>query len=534
MNNREKGKTNLVDWFKGLSPWNKLACVIFGLTCIATVWLIGTVISLNMLPMHYVAVIILLVVLFLFGTFKALFVSGFAKKNGKNKKKNKKNQNRTVLIRLLGLVLALSIVLVDAVGINVLSQLQGTLTDISGDSGEVAYEIVGVYVLAEDSAEELKDVTAYDFGYSLAYDTDSMETAINMLEEAVDKSMSMDEFDSDIEAVDALLGGSVDAILLNAAYVSVLEGQDGYTDINTRIKLVHEFKMEDDDAVSLNLDTKPKDLTKEPFIVYISGNDTNYSLKNCRSDVNILAVVNPVTKQVLLINTPRDYYVELVGSGKGDGQMDKLTHCGIYGLECSMLTLGDLYDQDIHFYAQVNFSGFVKMIDALGGINVYSDATFYAAESGTQIYKGENYLTGKEALGFVRERHNLADGDNARGRHQMAVIKAIIKKAASSAIITNYSKVLDSMGDCFGTNLTNDEMSSLVKMQLSDMASWNIQSFSVIGQGNGGSDYVYSISGQKAYVMYQNEAYVEHAQNLIDKVFAGETITEEDLVVPTE
>jgi len=170
----------------------------------------------------------------------------------------------------------------------------------------------------------------------------------------------------------------------------------------------------------------------------------------------------------------------------------------------------------------------------MGGITVYSDASFFAAESGTQIQKGDNHLNGEEALGFVRERHNLPDGDAARGRHQMAVIQAIIKKAASGAILTHYGDILDSMGGCFGTNLSNDEASKLVKMQINDMASWNIKSFSVLGDGYGERNYCYSIPGQTVYVLPQNAAYVDHAKDLIDKVFDGETLTDEDLVLPTE
>ena len=406
-----------------------------------------------------------------------------------------------------------------------------TVSEEEQEEPEVVYEVVGVYVTAEDDAVELKDVARYDFGVSYAYDEESMITAVERVETSFDKEMDWEEYETVVAAVDALLAGETEAILMNVSYISVMEGIEGYEDIQSKIKLVHQFELEDENVPVLDLSTKPEDITKDPFIVYVSGNDTNYSLKNQRSDVNILAVVNPETKQVLLINTPRDYYIELVGSRKADGHMDKLTHCGIYGIECSMATLGELYDQDIHYYAQVSFVGFKRLIDAMGGIKVYSDASFYAAESGTHIQKGDNYLNGEEALGFVRERHNLPDGDNARGRHQMAVIQAIIKKAASGAILTHYGDILDSMGGCFGTNLTSEEASSLVKMQLGDMATWNIKSFSVQGSGYGESNYCYSIPGQKVYVLPKNSTYINHAQNLIDKVFDGDILTDEDLVV---
>lgn len=532
MNNRVKEiMTKFVDWFKGLSTLTKIYGAIYWITALISLGLLGTVISLNMLPILYLVVVSLAVVFLLFGIYCLIFqldvAALFKKKIQKKKLKEKTRFIRTIA----GLVLSLCLVIVDAVGINMIIQLQGTLSEITGN--DVAMEYVGVYVLVDDKAEELKDVRAYDLGLSYAYDKESIQTAVQMMEDAFNKEMDWNEYDTVTDLVDALLAGEVDAMLLNTAYLSILTEQDNYTDIESKIKLIHEFCMEDDDAVDI-LSGKPEDITAEPFIVYISGNDTKSSLTNVRSDVNILAVVNPVTKQVLLINTPRDYYVELSGSGDGDGDMDKLTHCGIYGINCSMSTLGDLYDQEVYYYAQVSFNGFTRLINAMGGISVYSDATFYASESGTQIYKGYNNLNGQEALGFVRERHNLADGDNARGRHQMAVIQAIIAKAASGTILTHYSEILGSMGGCFGTNLTDDEISNLVKMQLSDLASWNVKSFSVQGDGYGSLKQVYSIPGQNVYVLPQNEAYVNHAQDLIDKVFAGETLTDEDLVLPAE
>ena len=525
--------TKIMSWLRKMNIWTKLAGAIFGLTTVFTIWMLWTIASLNMLPMKYLVLVIVLVVLLLLGAFCTLFLPQFGTKKGEKKQLNR---GKRYGLRLCGLVLSLCIVLVDAVGIKMISELQNAIVDITGDGEEVAYEIVGLYVLAEDSASKLEDVAEYNLGVSYAYNKDSIETAVDRMNKAFSKAKEIEwnEYSTVLDAVNALLTGESNAILMNVAYVSILEGVEGYEDIQSRIKVIHEFEMEDTSTPVINLATKPKDVTKEPFIVYVSGHDTNYSLKNQRSDVNILAVVNPVTKQVLLINTPRDYFVDLVGSKGGDGQKDKLTHCGIYGIECSMATLSALYDQDVHYYAEVNFVGFTRLIDAMGGITVYSDATFYASQSDTQIYKGENNLNGKEALGFVRERYNLPDGDAARGRHQMAVIQAIVKKAASGAILTHYTDILSSMGSCFGTNLTNEEASNLVKMQINDMASWNIKSISVAGDGYGERNYCFSIPGQSVYVLPQNATYVEYAQKLIDKVFDGAVLTDEDLVLPAQ
>lgn len=529
MNNLKEMWTNFLAWFKGLDNWTKVAGAIYGLTGVFTIWMLCTVTSLNMLPIKYLLLVMLLVVFLLVGAFFALFSSALPTKKNKSKK-------NVFVLRCVGLVLALCLVIGDATGISMIGQLQGAITDVTGDDEEVVYETVGVYVKIDDHADELKDVGSYDLGLSYAYDSESIETAVKMMDKAFGKELKWDEYDTVVEAVDALLAGETDAILMNTAYFAVVEGMEGYEDLQTKIKMIHEFKMEDLDAQNVVIAEKPEDVTKEPFIVYISGNDTKSAMKNVRSDVNILAVVNPVTKQVLLINTPRDYYVELTGTGDDsiDGQYDKLTHAGIYGIECSMATLSDLYDHPIPYYAQVSFNGFKRLIDALGGVTVYSDASFIASETGVKIHKGENTLYGEDALAFVRERYNLPDGDAARGRHQMAVIQAIIKKALSGAILTKYGAILESMGDCFGTNVSNDEVSKLVKMQINDMPSWNIKSFSVLGTGYGERNYCYSIPGQTVYVLPQNQAYVDHVKYLMDKVFDGETITDEDLVLPAE
>ena len=169
-------------------------------------------------------------------------------------------------------------------------------------------------------------------------------------------------------------------------------------------------------------------ITKEPFVIYLSGVDTRGELtEKARSDVNILAVVNPQTKQVALINTPRDYYVDLAGTNS----KDKLTHAGLYGVETSMATLGNLYGVSVDHYIRINFAGFINIVDALGGVDVYSDQAFTSVGSPgyydpTTFAEGWNHLDGKSALAFARERHAFASGDIQRGINQMKVIDAML------------------------------------------------------------------------------------------------------------
>ena len=264
-------------------------------------------------------------------------------------------------------------------------------------------------------------------------------------------------------------------------------------------------------------------ITKEPFVVYLSGVDNRGDLtEKARSDVNILAVVNPTTKQAALINTPRDYYVDLAGTDS----KDKLTHAGLYGVETSMATLGNLYGVNVEHYIRINFAGFISIIDAVGGVDVYSDQAFTSVGSPgyydpTTFAEGWNHLDGKSALAFARERHAFASGDIQRGINQMKVIDAMANKLKSPTVLMSFSKLMDAVSDCFVTSLSQEQISALVRMQLSDLANWDIQSYSVTGS-SGKSSQCYSAKGQSLYVMKPDESSVTQAKELIASVLGGE------------
>ena len=264
-------------------------------------------------------------------------------------------------------------------------------------------------------------------------------------------------------------------------------------------------------------------ITKEPFVIYLSGVDTRGELtENARSDVNILAAVNPVTKRVALVNTPRDYYVDLAGTSS----KDKLTHAGLYGVETSMETLGNLYGVNVDHYIRINFAGFISIIDALGGVDVYSDQAFTSVGSPgyydpTTFVEGWNHLDGKSALAFARERHAFASGDIQRGINQMKVIDAMLNKIKSPALLMGFSKIMDAAADCFVTSFSQDQISALVRMQLSDFAEWDIESYTVTGTSSS-STKCYSAKGQKLYVMKPDDASVSKAREMIASVLGGE------------
>lgn len=262
----------------------------------------------------------------------------------------------------------------------------------------------------------------------------------------------------------------------------------------------------------------------EPFSVYLSGIDVYGDVsKKSRSDVNIIATVNPETKQILLTTTPRDFYVEIPGVSKG--QKDKLTHAGIYGVDASIRTLEKLYDTEIPFYARINFTSLIEIVDKLGGVDVYSE---YAFKTGTDagkvmsVSKGMNHFDGKEALAFSRERKNLPGGDNQRGKNQQAVITAMIKKMVSPSMLIKANGIIDSVSGNVETNMSKKQIQSLIKMQLSDGGSWNV--YSVAAEGTGAKSSCYSSGSTLLYVTKPNQGSVEKIKDLINRVENGEIL----------
>lgn len=257
---------------------------------------------------------------------------------------------------------------------------------------------------------------------------------------------------------------------------------------------------------------KQVDVVK-PFIVYISGIDsTENPGSKARSDVNILAVVNPEKNQILLVNTPRDYYVTLAGIGA----RDKLTHAGLYGVEESMKTLSILYGVKVEYYLRINFTSLVDTVDALGGIEVASDYDFSA--DGFNFNTGTNHVDGKSALAFSRERHSFEGGDRVRGQNQQRVIEGIIKKSTSPEILANYHSALKSLEGGLLTNVDSHSIEQLVNTQLSKGKSWQVTSISVTGTDS--QNITYSAGSQLLYVMEPDMASVQIARTEITRNLA--------------
>lgn len=473
--------------------------------------------GLDMLPDKYLyPVIILLFALVILTAFLLFF--GLGKKKSKGRK----------VRRIIAIILAAVLSIVSLYVTMVTAKVDQTVDEVTDDDRTVS-AMMGVYVQKEDSAEEISDCKDYVFGVMSDFDIENTKNATDAISKEIGSTISTTGEASVADSAAALFDGSVNALILNEAYAGVLADTDDYSDFSDRTKIIYEIPIETEDTSSEEKEKKPDvAITDRPFALYLSGSDTrNKMLTTSRSDVNIVMVVNPKTKQILLLNTPRDYYVP---NPAGGGTKDKLTHCGIYGVNNSIKALENLYDVDIDYYMQINFTGFEKLIDAIGGITVDVPKGFTNINGGNYTFTtGKNKMDGKKALAFARERFALSSGDNERGQNQMRVIEATISKLSSSgtALLTNYSDILDSLQGMFNTDMPSSDISALIKMQLDDGATWNVKKYAV--KGNGGSEYTFTMPHARAYVMYPDETMVKKAAGLVDKVENGDVLTDEDV-----
>lgn len=479
----------------------EVGIILCGIQFAVTLVFIAALFVLNMLPMKYLGIII--------GVLVFLWVIPLASQLISKKK------------AIAGKVLSVLMSIVLVMGSYYIFKTNGTVKAISGGDKKVDKMVVAV--LSTDAAETIEDAAGYDFGVQYAMKGDDVKATVESIDKEVGSDISTTEYKSLNEQATALHDGNVQAIIYNDAYSAILEEAfEGYSD-NVKIIYSHEITSKLENAAA------KVEVDSDCFTVYISGIDVYGAIEtNSRSDVNIIATVNPTTHQILLVTTPRDYYVEIPGiSG---GQKDKLTHAGIYGVDASMATLAQLYDTKIDFYARVNFTSLVQMVDALGGVDVVSEQGFTTSEDSglvMNVVQGENHFNGQQALAFSRERMNVDGGDFQRGRNQQAVITAMIKKAISPAILTGANGILSSVSGNVDTNMSQAQIQELIKSQLSDGAAWNIKSLAA--EGTGDDQECYSSPGSILYVTQPNLDSINTIKQAIDAVEKGEILPDSEV-----
>lgn len=452
---------------------------------------------------------------------------------------------RSLGVRVLGSLLAVLLLVVSGIGVFYLYRTETTLETVTtgdaeevvvvetetDDSGEVVSETVNktvkhtdevsVVVLSASAVQGLQDLPEKKIGIQAAVDRTNTDKALDTIAVRISGTPLSEDYNGMGDMVQALYDGDVEAVILNEAYRDLIT--DEYENFDTETRVVETLAFDSETEVTTKTDTTI-DVTKDPFIVYMSGIDTYGSISTrSRSDVNIMAVINPTTRQILLVTTPRDLYVEVPAVGNA---YDKLTHAGIYGIDASIDTLEQLYGIDINYYLRINFTGFMNIVDALGGVDVYSSKSFTGEVYHRSFTVGYNHVDGEGALSFVRERHSFIDGDFQRQRNQMEMIKAIVKKIGSPAILTSYTSLLSSVESSFTTDMSRSEIGSLVKMMLSDNTEWNIQTFGV--SGTAARKTTYSMGNRSLYVELQDAASIAEAKTKMQKVIDGGILTEAD------
>lgn len=398
-------------------------------------------------------------------------------------------------------------------------KMNSTVENITASNNK-QYDGVVVVVLSSDPAETLQDAAKYNFGVQYALKGDQIEETIDVIQSELGSKIMTTDCGSVLEQAVALRNGEVQAIIYNKAYEEMIEEE--IENYRNEVKVIYSHEIESQDE-NLKEEVVIEDDT---FAVYISGIDVYGKIgTTSRSDVNIIAVVNTSSHQILLITTPRDYYVPI--PGVSGGVRDKLTHAGIYGVGASMATLEEVYDMNLDFYARVNFTSLINMVDALGGVEVYSNQSFTTLHGNVPIKEGYNHLNGEQALSFARERYHVEGGDFQRGKNQQEVIKAMIKKAISPAILMGANGILESVSGNVDTNMSTDFIRDLVKSQLDNGASWNIKS--VAATGTGDKQTCYSIPSSYVYVAWPNEDSVAEIKTLIQAVENGEILEGSDV-----
>ncbi len=468
-----------------------LSLILFVVTLIN----LGLLFFLNVMPFIYFS--ILAGILLVFDIFLSCLLLG----------KGWKKRLFGTILSFIKLILMLFIFVYCFHTIDFLHKIQG---------GNYNTENYSILVLKESQYDKLKELKDKTVGIIKLGDDYGLEEAKKQLNKK--GHFNYQENDDLTTLLSQLLEREVDAILVENAEKSILEEE--HPEILEVEKVIYTFSVDieiKDDLV------KDVNIMKKPFNIFISGIDSYGKISSVsRSDVNMVVTINPMTHKILLTSIPRDYYVKL--HGINTTYKDKITHAGMHGINSSVKTVEDLFGIDINYYAKVNFTSLVNLVDELGGIDVDVDETFraYYVEDKVVDYtfkKGMNHLNGKQALAFARERKSLALGDVARVKHQQMVLEGIVNKVLTKNIITKYNDLLNALEGKFVTNLGTQNITKLVKQQIKNNASWELEKNTL--KGTNGSEYTYSYKSKKMYVMIPDEDSLTEAKEQIKRIMEG-------------
>lgn len=493
--------------------------ILAGIMLVLTAFLIWEIVKLGMLPenMLMIGCVIILVIAALVMVLQLGFTRGTASK-------------------IILTTITVMMILVYGTGTYYISKASGLLGNVT-DFGNETTTTVQVIALKDSGIKSEKDLEGKTVG---SLKSISLASTQALIQDLSGKGVTFQDkqYDNIQGMVNGLYDKEVPAIILNDAYrgnINDLEDEK-FKNFGTDTQVVYTYTYKTENKSTTN---SVDDITKNPFTVLISGVDSRDGFaESSRSDVNMLATINPVTKTVLLTSIPRDYYVTTVceeDSGCQNGAKDKLTHTGLHGTETTKKTIESLLGIDINYTAKVNFTSVVNLVDALGGIDVdvkpglavdhFYTNDYFGTDYG--VTEGINHLNGQAALCYARERYAYQDGDRQRVKNQQEVLMAIVKKATSPSVIGNYPALMDALSGAFQTDLSQDEIQSLIQFQLKEMPDWQFITYSLDGQG---STKFCAELGNNASVMIPDNETVVTAKKRIEAVIEGKSAEEVEAI----
>ena len=381
-----------------------------------------------------------------------------------------------------------------------------------------------IVVLKASSIEKEKDLAGAKIGTIMDMDEEATSRMLKDLDSDKIKYTTKDYSSLD-DMMEAFYNGDVDAICLNEKYRDILHEGGAYFNFQTDSRVVHQNVYYTKVTKTDNPSDPVNNITKDTFTVLVSGNDSYGTLQdsNTRSDVIMIATVNPKTHTILLTSVPRDFYVTTAcdaGDGCMQGALDKITHTGIHGTNTTKRTVEQLLGIEINYTFKVGFDTVTELVDVLGGVDVYVEPGYATTTSEFSVHEGVNHLNAQQALAFARERYSYTEGDRQRTKNQQQVLMGIVKEATKPSVITNYAAIMDTMANTFSTTMSNEEITDLIKYQLNNNPTWKMEQYMVDGTGD---TLMCAELGDAASVMVPDQSTVKMAKDKINAVLAGKS-----------
>lgn len=487
----------------------RIISIVFSIILVVcTLYLLIQLVTLNVLPSKFLFIAV--AILFLIDTIIVILINFYSKK---------------VVSKIILIVVTIVLSLGMGFGGYYLQKTNTMFSNITNVTS-TSKNTVSVIVKESSDMQDLRDIADKKVGTLRLIGLVGTETCLEDIE-SKDIKIEQMNYDSISNLMSAFYSGEVDVVILNESYRSNVEDIEEYKNFSDNTRVIYQTTFETEDT---NVANSVSDITEHPFNILITGSDSRVDIsENARSDVNMVVTVNPTTNTILLTSIPRDFYVTTVcdaADGCQNGAMDKITHTGMTGINTTKRTVENLLGIEINYTVKVGFESVTKIVDALGGIDVYVEPGYAVPEllhgNGRGVTEGVNHLDGELALAYSRERYAYTEGDRQRTKNQQQVVMGIIDKMTSSSVLANYADLMDALGDTFQTTMSTSEIQALIQYQMDKMPSWTVEQYMVDGTGD---TLMCAELGQAAYVMVPDQTTVELAKRKIAAVMDGASST---------